>query len=127
VSLPEIAGVNYTAGDAGAIDEKIWLPEHWARTSLTGQVVPWEAGDYPVAGNWDFGPDGVVIWRPSAGEFRLRMDNGNLVTTSWGNSRCRTVPVIPPPDGCAALGPGAVCVPGAALPANQAHEAGRAC
>ena len=86
VSLPEIPGVNYTAGNGGAIDEKIWPPETWANTSLTGQTVPWEAGDYPVAGNWDGGPDGVGIWRPSNGEFHLRGDNGNLMKVYWGQS-----------------------------------------
>ncbi|MFE7563441.1 trypsin-like serine protease, partial [Kitasatospora sp. NPDC057500] len=36
--------------------------------------------DTPLAGNWDgAGPDNVGIWRPSTGEFHLRMDDGSNV------------------------------------------------
>ncbi|WAL74886.1 hypothetical protein OU787_27285 [Kitasatospora sp. YST-16] len=47
-------------------------------------------GDEPVAGNWDAGngsPAGNVgVFRPSTGQFHLRMDDGSLKILDWGQA-----------------------------------------
>ncbi|MFJ8041126.1 hypothetical protein ACIRBX_11540 [Kitasatospora sp. NPDC096147] len=84
VTLLEAPGAGYGAANGGSVDGQ-WTPSSsFARASLTGQAVPWEAGDYPVAGNWDYGPDGVGVWRSGTGQFLLRADGGGLMPVSWG-------------------------------------------
>ncbi|MER6359489.1 hypothetical protein [Kitasatospora sp. NPDC001527] len=46
-----------------------------------------QAGDQPVAGNWDGGGSANVgIFRPSTGEFHLRNDDGSLTKVYWGEN-----------------------------------------
>ncbi|WP_051836175.1 hypothetical protein [Streptomyces sp. NRRL WC-3742] len=51
-------------------------------------VINWgEAGDIPVAGNWDGGAaTNVGIWRPSTGQFHLRFNDGSLHIVDWGQA-----------------------------------------
>ncbi|MFD0277811.1 trypsin-like serine protease [Kitasatospora sp. NPDC127111] len=86
----ELAAVAITVGQNGCLDSTDTATG--ARSSRTDDLAGWIKqisiqpvhGDIPVAGNWDGGPDNVGIYRPSSGEFHLRMDNGSLVTAPWG-------------------------------------------
>ncbi|WP_030464802.1 hypothetical protein, partial [Kitasatospora sp. NRRL B-11411] len=55
------------------------------------KILDWgQAGDLPVAGNWDAGngaPAGNIgVFRPSTGQFHLRMDDGSLKILDWGQA-----------------------------------------
>ncbi|WP_199918000.1 hypothetical protein, partial [Streptomyces virginiae] len=51
-------------------------------------LVDWgQAGDLPVSANWDgSGPDNLGVFRPSTGQFHLRMDDGSITKLDWGQS-----------------------------------------